>query len=229
MAKQHRDFVILVKGTEEIHALVVFSHTVTTPATQETAAFDTEYLTVIYTNKVDGSAWPSKDKILQGLQVEMSVPPVSAGKFFGWKDVVSVETAIPPTTTLTPAPEVPGSDGYTHGWDKGFAGEGDPYGISEYTDQSANLDAVQGNAAAPVIGTGTGPALIGPDGKTDAERGYVWGSPEHVAALRSDPPAPESVPAEEVVQNDPEIVAAVDAANNPTSAPADPPAESPAA
>jgi hypothetical protein len=30
---------------------------------------------------------------------------------------------------------------YTEGWDKGFAGEGDPYGISEYTGQSANPDA----------------------------------------------------------------------------------------
>jgi len=36
--------------------------------------------------------------------------------------------------------------GYTHGWDKGFAGEGDPYGIQkEYLPQSANPDAATGN------------------------------------------------------------------------------------
>jgi len=43
--------------------------------------------------------------------------------------------------THTPTEEAQGS-GYTHGWDKGFAGEGDPYGIqSEYLPQSANPDA----------------------------------------------------------------------------------------
>jgi hypothetical protein len=41
----------------------------------------------------------------------------------------------------TPAEEAQGS-GYTHGWDKGFAQKGDPYGIeSEYLPQSANPDA----------------------------------------------------------------------------------------
>jgi hypothetical protein len=40
--------------------------------------------------------------------------------------------------THTPTAEL---QSYTEGWDKGFAGEGDPYGISEYTAQSANPDA----------------------------------------------------------------------------------------
>jgi len=34
-----------------------------------------------------------------------------------------------------------GSEWYGDRWDTGFAGEGDPYGISEYTSQSANPDA----------------------------------------------------------------------------------------
>lgn len=185
MSKQHRDFVILVKGKDEINALVVFSHTVTTPATQTEPAVDTEYLTVIYTNSVDGAAWPSKDKILQNLQVEMSVPPVGAGKFFGWKDVVSVETAIPPTTTPTPVPDDPlqkssGIDGDAGDWTQ-TAGEGK-------TDDTSPVEQVSESSKSTT-------ALVGPDGKTDAERGYGWGSPEHMASLREDP-APADPPAE---------------------------------
>jgi hypothetical protein len=59
-------------------------------------------------------------------------------------------------------PEAQGS-GYTHGWDKGFAQEGDPYGIhAEYLPQSANPDAAKpsgsvmtSTTASPVASTGT--------------------------------------------------------------------------
>jgi len=168
--KAHRDFVVLVKGTEEINALVEFSHSVHTPATQDVPAFDTEYLTVIYTNKLDSSAWPSKDKILQGLQVEMSVPPVGMGKFFGWKDVVGVDVVEPPVSTLTPDPmqKSSGKDGDVGDWTQ-TAGEGK-------TDDTRPATPAEASAAAV--------ALVGPDGKTDSERGYVWGSEEHVATLR---------------------------------------------
>jgi hypothetical protein len=49
-----------------------------------------------------------------------------------WKRVALLEAAVFPAKD----PFV-----YTEGWDKGFAGEGDPYGISEYTGESANPDA----------------------------------------------------------------------------------------
>lgn len=41
---------------------------------------------------------------------------------------------------------------YTEGWDKGFAGEGDPYGIqAEYLPQSANPDAAVQTEPEPVV------------------------------------------------------------------------------
>ena len=53
-------------------------------------------------------------------------------------------------------PEAQGS-GYTHGWDKGFAQEGDPYGIhAEYLPQSANPD-----AAKPTVATMTSSTYAG--------------------------------------------------------------------
>src|ERR1019366_8948996 len=53
-------------------------------------------------------------------------------------------------------PEAQGS-GYTHGWDKGFAQEGDPYGIhAEYLPQSANPD-----AAKPTVATLTSSTYAG--------------------------------------------------------------------
>lgn len=192
---KHRDFVILVKGAEEINALVVFSHTVTTPATQTVPAFDTEYLTVIYTDPVAGAAWPSKDKILNSLHVEISVPPASAGKFFGWKDV---GPSAPPPPVAEPAPEAPGSDSYTHGWDKGFAQQDGPYGIGkEYLTQSPNPDAAAYD----------NPNISGPDGLTDAQRGYKWGSEEHLVAIGAHKPTDEHpvevLPTGEIVPSEP--------------------------
>lgn len=91
--KIHRDFVVLVRGKEEINALVIFAHDVTTPATQETPAKTVEYLTVVFPGETAQKAFPSKAQILDALQVEMSVPPVGEGQFFGWKDVPNL-TAI---------------------------------------------------------------------------------------------------------------------------------------
>lgn len=213
---KHRDFVILVKGTEEINALVVFSHTVTTPATQTEPAFDTENLTVIYTNPVDGASWPSKDKILQNLQVEIGVPPVSAGKYFGWKDVPNLTRIASPeqVAAFDALSKSSGIDGDAGDWTK-TVGEGK-------TDDTA--------AAKPEEAVNT--SISGPDGLTDEQRGFKWGSPEHVAVLTK--PEPEIVPAEDVVQADPEVVDAVAETNQETPVaaepvPADPPAETPAA
>ena len=45
-------------------------------------------------------------------------------------------------------PDEAQGSGYTHGWDKGFAGEGDPYSIgTEYVAQSANPDAAPTSAS----------------------------------------------------------------------------------
>ncbi len=51
-----------------------------------------------------------------------------------WQRVTALEAVVFPPKENEPFV-------YTEGWDKGFAGEGDPYGISEYTGQSANPDA----------------------------------------------------------------------------------------
>jgi|HubBroStandDraft_6_1064221.scaffolds.fasta_scaffold374575_3 hypothetical protein len=57
-----------------------------------------------------------------------------------------------------PCADVPGSGSERYGdhWDSGFAGEGDPYGISEYTSQSANPDAALPNSA-PALSVVTTP------------------------------------------------------------------------
>jgi hypothetical protein len=231
MAKQHRDFVILVRGTEEINALVAVSHAVATPATQTTPAFTTEHLTLVYLDPTAEGNSQSGEGLRNSVRIQIDVPPVDNGRHFGWKDVTDYNVTAPDGKVY---PEVPGSDGYTHGWDKGFAGEGDPYGIYEYTDQSANPDAAhptqaqaeelaakadqaRADRAAEATGKPEVSTVKGPDGKTDAERGYVWGSPEHMASLRTDPPAD---PVVNDAPADPELVA-----EQTGMAPADPPAE----
>ena len=44
---------------------------------------------------------------------------------------------------------VDGGSSYNEFWDTGFAGEGDPYGISEYTSQSAHPEAVHVSTEVP--------------------------------------------------------------------------------
>lgn len=63
------------------------------------------------------------------------------------KDVQPARVSDPTPVPATQDGSVPSAPGpefvYTEGWDKGNSGPGDPYGISEYTDQSANPDAAQ--------------------------------------------------------------------------------------
>ena len=196
---KHRDFVILVRGAEEINALVIFSRLNHIPATQTVPASDTEELTVIYTDPVVGASWPSKDRILQSLHVEIGVPPASAGKFMGWKGVGP--DSPPPPPPADPLQKSSGVDGDAGDWTQ-TAGEGLTDDTTEKPSlpSAADLDAVaaeQTLAAAKQEPTG-------PDGKTDAERGYGWGSDEHKEAMLGEKPIDPAAPATtESISSDP--------------------------
>lgn len=83
---KHRDFVILVRGTEEINALVAASHDVYTPATQTEEASTSEHLTLVFLEPT-GAGIPTGEALRNSVQIKIDVPPVSAAQHFGWKEV----------------------------------------------------------------------------------------------------------------------------------------------
>lgn len=83
--KQHRDFVLLVRGNEDINALVATSRIVTTHATQDTPAFDTEHLTLVFIDPA-GAGATTGEGLRNSIKVQIDVPPVDKGQHFGWKD-----------------------------------------------------------------------------------------------------------------------------------------------
>jgi len=93
---KHRDFVVLVRGEEEINALVASSHVVTTPATQTVPAFDTEHLTLVFIEP-SGAGQTTGEGLRNSIKVQIDVPPVDVGKHFGWKEVDDAEPQVDQT------------------------------------------------------------------------------------------------------------------------------------
>lgn len=97
MSKQHRDFVILVRGGVEINALVAVSHDVFTPATQTEPATTVEHLTIVYLEPAaGGNTQQTGEALRNSIKVQIDVPPVDVGKHFGWKEVPNMTAVATP-------------------------------------------------------------------------------------------------------------------------------------
>lgn len=198
--KSHRDFAVYVRNGVEINALVAVSHPVTYPATEtveegvlvQNPAVTVEHLTLVYLDPKAEAQRPTGDQLRNSIKIEFDVPPLTEGKVYGWKDVVSsdVQPVPVPVEAQGSGSERWGSGDWTKAGGDGLTYPGE--GTAGATPSS------------PVVeGVDTKPEGVGPDGLTDEERGTQWGSNDHLKSIHGVKPAPEFEA--EFVQSDPEL------------------------
>lgn len=201
MSKSHRDFVVFVKNGVEINALVAISQDVTTPATQEQPAVTIEHLTLVYLDPTAASQRPTGDQLRSSIKLEFDVAPLVEGKITGWKDVVSSDVRqVEPIFDGSGSERWGSGDSWTDGHDK--AGWPVPAGsASDVHTKTASGAETEGQLG---MYKSLDETTIGPDGKTDKERGLPWGSAEHLKAITASGPKVGSELDMEFVGSDPE-------------------------
>ena len=106
MMKQGNTVTYVRQGVA-INALVAASREVYTPATQETPAFTTEHLDVVYLEPGAGSSSMSGQQLRDSIKTQFSVPPLTPGAVNGWSGLPPAhETKTYPdgTTVTGPGP-----------------------------------------------------------------------------------------------------------------------------
>ena len=88
MSKKQSDFVVYVRNSVLIQALVAFSRQVFTPATQTEPASSVEHLTLVYLDPAANSLVPTGEQLRNAIKVETDVPPLVEGKMNGWAEVL---------------------------------------------------------------------------------------------------------------------------------------------
>lgn len=219
--KNHRDFVVYVRGGIAINALVAVSRDVVTPATQTEPAKAVEHLTLVYLSPDSARPIMSGDQLRNSVKFEFDVPPLVDGGVNGWKDVIAEVTAPSDIAQGSGSEKYGASDWTAAGEDAtGFpVPKGSPEDVTT-APTSSPKDAPLTNplpteseaiAAAQVADAVVldDKVVSGPDGLTDAQRGYKWGSDEHKRQIAGLPQIAEGIPDSEIVQNDPALTAAL--------------------
>lgn len=224
MGKQHRDFVIYVNNGVAINALVAVSRGVFFPATQTEPAKTIEHLTLVYLDPAAQANIMTGDQLRNSIKTVFDVAPLGDGVVTGWKDVVA--------EVVAPSDIAQGSGSGSERWPDESGGwptmgadvegypvpKGHPSDVTTPPVSSPNAPPLSN--ALPTESEAIAEAQVadaevlddkimsGPDGLTDAQRGYKWGSEAHKMAIAGLPEIAAEVPAEDIIQPDPEVVAA---------------------
>jgi hypothetical protein len=209
--KSHKDFVVYVKNGVEINALVAISHPVTFPATQDRPAVTVEHLTLVYLEPGTENQRPSGDQLRNSVKTAFDVPPLTEGLNFGWKDVVGhtvQQVSIPDEAQGSGSERYAGAQDWTQhgrladGWPV-YPAEGG-IGATPSSPVVEGAKVKQGEVGSDGLTDAEriNSSVSGPDNMTDEQRGYKWGSPEHIRSIGG-----AGGPADaEFVQSDPELM-----------------------